>query len=140
MLKSLSSYETIFDLVTKASDVDKPVLAKSHSKFRDKLDDQFVTLCCDWKAYKEDTGLGSEEFNKDDEDAQPVVKHNDKWFEELQAAYIDLCEKSDDTLEKQANEKGTVTEDSKVDHQLQLRVEHEKKVGTFLTSRLWLGT
>ena len=58
MLKSLSSYETLFDLVTKASDVDKPVLAKSHSKFREKLDDQFVNLCCDWKAYKEDTGLG----------------------------------------------------------------------------------
>ena len=137
MLKSLSNYETVFDLVTKASDADKPVLSKSHSKFRDKLDDQFVTLCCDWKAYKEDTGLVTEEFNKVDENAQPVIKHNDKWFEELQTAYIDLCEKSDDTLEKQANEKKvSVNEDSKVDQKLQMKVEHERKVGTLLTSQI----
>ena len=55
MMKSLSSYETMFDLVSKASAAaDKPVLAKSHSKFRDRLDDNCVTLSCDWKAYKED--------------------------------------------------------------------------------------
>ena len=71
-----------------------------------------------------------------DENAQPVIKHNDKWFEEFQAAYIDLCEKSDDTLEKQAYEKVTVTEDDKVDQQLQLKVEHEKKVGTLLSSQI----
>ena len=86
MMKSLSSYETMFDLVSKASAAaDKPVLAKSHSKFRDKLYDNFVTLSCDWKAYKEDLGLESAEFNKVDSDTGlPDIKHNESWVSKLQ--------------------------------------------------------
>ena len=137
MLKSLSIYEAVFDLVSKASDPVKPVLPKSLSKFRDRLDDQFIVMNCDWKAYKEDTGLETEEFNKVDvETGQPVVKHNDEWFDALQAAYIDLCEKSDDTLEKQAGDRVTVSEDSKADQEMRLKVEHEKKVGILLISQI----
>ena len=138
MLKSLSNYETMFDLVSKASDADKPVLAKSHSKFRDNLDEHYVNLCCDWKSYKEDIGQGADEFNKVDEDTgQPVIKHNDDWFSKVQEAYIDLCEKSDDTLEKQANtRKVNSGEETKADQDLQMRVQHDKKVGTLLSSQI----
>ena len=106
MLKSLSMYETFYDMVSKASDPVKPILPKSHSKFRDKMDDQFVEMCCDWKAYREDTGLGTDDFNKIDvETGHPVVKHNDVWFDELQATYFDLCGRTDDILDKLAGEK-----------------------------------
>ena len=137
MLKSLSIYEAVFDLVSKASDPVKPILPKSHSKFRDRLDDQFVVMCCDWKAYREDTGLGTDDFNKIDvETGQPVVKHNDEWFDVLQAAYIDLCEKSDDTLDKQGGDKVTVSEDSRVVQEMRLKVDQEKKVGKLLISQI----
>ena len=100
MLKSLSTYEAFYDMITKGLDPAKPVSPKSHTSFRERMDDQFIVMCCDWKAYKEDTGLGPDEFNKiDNESGDPVVKHNDEWFERLQAAYLDLCKKSDDLLD-----------------------------------------
>ena len=111
MLKSLSIYEAFFDMVSKASDPVKPSHPRFLSKFRERMDDQFIVMCCDWKAYKEDTGLGPDEFNKiDDESGDPVVKHNDEWFEKLQAAYFDLCRKSDDLIKKLAGEEITVPE------------------------------
>ena len=98
MLKSLAAYETIYSLVSKSVDPQKQRSVKSLRKWRDALDDKFIELSYDWRAYKDDTNLESDEFNRVTEEG-PIIKHNDAWFENIEAEYIDLCEKADDLLD-----------------------------------------
>lgn len=133
MLKSLNSYETMYNLVSKSSDADNPLSPKSLPKFRDCLDEKYLCLSCDWKAYKEDTGLIDDEFNKIGDDGVPTVKHNDTWFSNLETAYMELCGKSDEALEKSCNNaEKTSMEESKVEIEQKTKVLQEKKVGELL--------
>ena len=99
MLKSLANYETISSLVTRSSNPDKPLSPKSLPKWRDLLDEKFMTLSCDWRSYKEETGLSEDEFNKVENDV-PAIKHNDDWYTRLETDYMELCEKVDELLNK----------------------------------------
>ena len=99
MLKSLANYETISSLVTRSSNPDKPLSPKSLPKWRDLLDEKFMTLSCDWRSYKEETGLGEDEFNKVENDV-PAIKHNDDWYTRMETDYMELCEKVDELLNK----------------------------------------
>ena len=136
MLKSLGSYKSLYDLVSKAADISKPVLTKSHAKFRERLDDSYITLCCDWQAYKEDTGLNDEDFNKvDDTSGEDVIKHNDAWFSEVQENYIVLCDKSDEVMERQVAPADN-SEDNKANLEMQSKIQQEKKVGDLLCSQI----
>ena len=123
LLQSISSYESTFGLVEKASDPVKPTLKKSHAKFRAKLEDSYTQVCCDWQAYKADTNLSQADFNAVDAEGIPTIKHNDEWFENFQEKYIELIERSDEALEKEANEQRDAsnneetTTESKVDVQ-----------------------
>ena len=137
MLKSHTVFRHLYELVSRAVDPNKPGLTKSHSKLRDKLDDSYINLGCDWQAYKEDTGLSEEDFNKIDEDTgQPVNKHNDSWFEVLKEEYIVLCDKSDDVLESQISPAKEASVEDKADLQQKLKSQQEKKVGDLLCSQV----
>ena len=57
MLKSLKTYNCLFDQVSRAVDPQKSGLKKAHPKLREKLDECYVSLYSDWHAYKEDLGL-----------------------------------------------------------------------------------
>ena len=99
MLKSLAAYETIYSLVTKSVDPERQRSVKTLRKWRDALDVRFIELSCDWRAYKDDTDLDNNEFNRVTDEG-PIIKHNDAWFQKVEAEYIDLCEKADDILEE----------------------------------------
>ena len=100
MIKSLNAFECYFEQVNRAVDPQKPSLQKSHPLIRVKLDDSFVVLWGDWRAYKEDTGIEENEFNSIEEDSgEPLIKHNDNWFNSLKERYYELCDKSDAILE-----------------------------------------
>ena len=136
MLKSLDTYRVFFDQVTKCTDPTKPSLTKSHPKIREKLDTSFLNLSTDWCAYKRETGLSNKDFNKVDETTEAAaIEHNDAWFKSLQEEYYDLCERSDDVLEKQADEKANV-KDTKVAEEEKTKVQQEKKVATLLSAQM----
>ena len=100
MLKNLDTYNVYYDQVSKCVDKEKPVMAKSHPKIRENLEEAFLNLSTSWMAYKREVDLVDEEFNKVDETTgDAVFVHNDSWYEAMQEKYFQLCEKSDDVLE-----------------------------------------
>ena len=88
MLKSLAAYDTVYSLVSKSVDPQKQRSVKTLRKWRDALDEKFIEFSCDWRAYKDDTNLENDEFNRITEEG-PIIKHNDAWFDKIEADYID---------------------------------------------------
>ena len=90
MIKSITMYKAFYNIVTKASDPENPGHPKTHAKYRDKMDEQFVQMYYDWMAYREEIGLETDDFNKIDVGTgHSVEKYNDLWFDEVRAAYFD---------------------------------------------------
>ena len=81
MIKSITMYKAFYNIVTKVSDPENPGHPKTHAKYKEKMEEQYVHMYCDWVAYREDTGMETDEFNEiDAETGNPVVKHNDRWW------------------------------------------------------------
>ena len=78
MVKSLDTYKVYFDQLSRCVDPVKPAMPKSHRTIREKLDNSFVNVSTDWIAYRRDTGLSDDDFNKIDETSSAaVIEHND---------------------------------------------------------------
>ena len=78
MLKNLDTYNVYYDQVSKC--VDKDVMAKSHPKIRENLEEAFLNLSTSWMAYKREVDVAEEEFNKVDETTGVAdFVHNDSW-------------------------------------------------------------
>ena len=120
----------------RCSNVEKPVMPKTHPKVREKLDSCYVGLCTDWIAYKRDTGLSDSEFNAMEGDS-PVIEHNDTWYNKLQEDYYDLCEKSDNVLEMQQAElsSGKVEAETKVEPE-ELKLRQNKKQADLMLDQI----
>ena len=97
LLQSLSMFESLAEMVSKACDPDSPTLVKSLAKNRDKLDQAYQDLYHDFKVFKED--VNDLKFNDKDEDGADVYVHNDSWLKTVKEEYFDLVEKSDERLE-----------------------------------------
>ena len=125
MVKSLDTYKVFFDQLSRCVDPVKPAMPRSHKAIREKLDNSFVNFCTDWVAYKRDTGLTDEDFNKIDATSQvAVIEHNDTWFEAFKDEHYCICEKSDDKLEEMENQnKGNSEEVSETKADLEEKVK-----------------
>ena len=108
-LKSLSIYEDQKEKVERAVDPIKPSLVKSHAKNRVQLEESFSGLSYDFKRYKKEVNVTEEVFNGTSDDG-PTYEYNDGWFKDLEDAYFDLLEKSDEALEEEPNTKQDVAE------------------------------
>ena len=108
----------------------------SHKNIRERLDNSFVNVCTDWVAYKRDTGLNGDDFNKIDETSDvAVIEHNDAWFEAFKDEFYTICEKSDDKLEAMEVRKNGETE-SKADLEDKVKIQQSKKQCDFLLSQI----
>ena len=140
MVKSLDTYKVFFDQLSRCVDPVKPAMPRSHKAIREKLDNSFVNVCTDWVAYKRDTGLTDEDFNKIDATSQvAVIEHNDTWFEAFKDEYYCICEKSDDKLEEMENQnKGNSEEvsETKADLEEKVKLQQSKKQSEFLLSQI----
>ena len=96
-MNSEGAYESVYSLVLKCVDPDKPSLKKSLPNWRSMLDNKFIQLGTDWRAYKEDTGLSNDDFNSVT-DGVPAIKHNDRWYDDMECKYMELCVKADELL------------------------------------------
>ena len=76
-LKTFDKYESQKEMVECALDPIKPTMIKSLSKYKDKLDDTFLELVHDWKNFKRDLNISTEEFNGLDDQGEPNYEHND---------------------------------------------------------------
>ena len=136
MVKSLDTYKVYFDQLTRCVDPVKPAMPKSHKNIRERLDNSFVNVCTDWVAYKRDTGLNEDEFNKiDDTSDVAVIEHNDAWFEAFKDEFYTICEKSDDKLEAMEVQKNGEIE-TKADLEDKVKIQQSKKQCEFLLSQI----
>ena len=140
MVKSLDTYKVYFDQLTRCVDPVKPAMPKSHKTIREKLDNSFVNVCTDWVAYKRDSGLSDEDFNKIDETSEAaVIEHNDAWLEAFKEEHYTICEKSDDKLEAIENQNkgdGEEASESKADLEEKVKTQQSKKQSEFLLSQI----
>ena len=136
MVKSLDTYKVYFDQLTRCVDPVKPAMPKSHKNIRERLDNSFVNVCTDWVAYKRDTGLNEDDFNKiDDTSDVAVIEHNDAWFEAFKDEFYTICEKSDDKLEAMEVQKNGEIE-TKADLEDKVKIQQSKKQCEFLLSQI----
>ena len=86
LMKSLSIFNLVKDMVSRAVDKTKPSLVKSLGKNRANMDSAFVELSYCYDSYKSDTisneQISDEDFNGE-EDGVVKYQHNDKWFEKM---------------------------------------------------------
>ena len=136
MVKSLDTYKVYFDQLTRCVDPVKPAMPKSHKNIRERLDNSFVNVCTDWVAYKRDTGLNENDFNKiDDTSDVAVIEHNYAWFEAFKDEFYTICEKSDDKLEAMEVQKNGEIE-TKADLEYKVKIQQSKKQCEFLLSQI----
>ena len=126
--KSLDKYESIQKMVVRAVDPVKPSLVKTHAKNRVKLDDTFIEVVHDWNEFKRDINQGGDVFNQDDEDGTPKYEHNDKWKEELEEAYYDLIEKSEDLLDTGNTSQAAENKEVEEKQSLEASVKQKKEI------------
>ena len=99
LLKFLSQYDVLKDMVSRAVDPVNPSLIKSLPKNRDKLENAFADLTFEWKSYKADLEISVEEFNAVGENDVPNYMYNDLWYEGIKTAYYELIDSSDEKLD-----------------------------------------
>ena len=125
LLQSLSMFESLAEMVSKACDPDSPTLVKSLAKNRDKLDQAYQDLYHDFKVFKED--VNDLKFNDKDEDGADVYVHNDSWLKTVKEEYFDLVEKSDERLENLQGQ-GNISQEPKVDTNLEAEIKTAQEV------------
>ena len=96
LLQSYAVFESLVEIVNDACDPIRPRGVKSLGKNRDKLDDAYQDLYCNFKIVRADP-----KFNEVDNNGEAVNPYNDAWFQSVKDVYYDKVEKSDDILEGQ---------------------------------------
>ena len=92
LFKCLDRYESIKELVERASDPVKPSLTKSHGSNRNKLDDLYMEVVHSWKEFKRDINANGDVLNEKNEDGSSKYELDDMWMKRFKDEYCDLSE------------------------------------------------
>ena len=97
----------------------------------------FLTLCFNWKVFKKDLGLTSDDHNKVEDDVS-TIEYNDSWMQNTKEEYYVLIEKSEEKLAEaiKSPAAAAANQEDKVQVDADLKAKQDVKLAESLSKQL----